>query len=493
MVHKFKIFYIFCFLFIQSCSSESSKPTEPEIPEDTKPIVEDIQISTDEFTSVEFTLTGTDLLNRELSYQYYSDPSHGSLSCCVGNKGTYYPSEYYYGTDSFEYVAITANGYISEPATVSITINPNNTKVLKNVKLYDGGSYAKLGDAVMDNDGIVISGEIRQYQQPDKLYVLKVDLNGELLWETILEDDDNGINGRSLDILNGNYIVKDQYHLYSISNSGTVLWSKEFGGTRVGTNQKNNLIIVATPKEYNGSNDDQLFTAFDSNGNQVWQKSVETEQNVFTIYDIVESNEGEDGFIIVGGEGADPFALKLDIDGNIVWRYQYSSFTGYAFNIEQFGENFLISGFNEVQRAGSWLRAGLVFEINSSGSMVWSKTYDSIQPDMNRDSRHSHLSHSMQLLNTNTFVSVGYGPVLPNDARLMFIYEDRDNESNSFIKGLQNEVYSYEYYVPQSSQSGGWEQYRIFQTSSSDFIVISTTTMNDKIFVSTLNLSDANY
>ncbi|MFC5050755.1 Ig-like domain-containing protein [Rubritalea spongiae] len=82
------------------------------------------QVSVDEDSSVNFSLTATDLEGDDLSYALTSAPSHGSISGTAPNL-TYTPNPNYEGSDSFSYLANDGLAE-SEVTVVHITVHPVN-------------------------------------------------------------------------------------------------------------------------------------------------------------------------------------------------------------------------------------------------------------------------------------------------------------------------------------------------------------------------------
>lgn len=81
-------------------------------------------ITTEEDTSVDIVLTGSDVDGDQLTYSVTAAPSHGGLSG-VPPTLTYTPHADYNGIDSFDF--ITNDGALnSQPATVTVTVTPVN-------------------------------------------------------------------------------------------------------------------------------------------------------------------------------------------------------------------------------------------------------------------------------------------------------------------------------------------------------------------------------
>jgi hypothetical protein len=91
----------------------------------TPPVANTLNISTNVNTAVGITLTGSDANNDPLTFSVVSNPSHGNLSGTPPNL-TYIPNVNYTGSDSFTYKA--NDGLVdSSSATVSINIAGSNS------------------------------------------------------------------------------------------------------------------------------------------------------------------------------------------------------------------------------------------------------------------------------------------------------------------------------------------------------------------------------
>jgi PKD repeat protein len=111
-----KKIYTIILLYLIGCGGSS--PTSPPDP----PIVQNINLSTDEDTSVDFTLTGVESEGLALTFSLSSQPNNGSVTL-NGSNGTYVPNANYNGTDVFGYVASSTNGQ-SNVGTVTVVVAP---------------------------------------------------------------------------------------------------------------------------------------------------------------------------------------------------------------------------------------------------------------------------------------------------------------------------------------------------------------------------------
>jgi hypothetical protein len=88
------------------------------------PIANAQSVTTPEDTSIDITLTGSDVEGSSLTYAIVTQPTHGVVTL-VGNVATYTPALNYNGLDSFTFT-VNDGTATSIAATVSITVTPVN-------------------------------------------------------------------------------------------------------------------------------------------------------------------------------------------------------------------------------------------------------------------------------------------------------------------------------------------------------------------------------
>ena len=120
------------------------------------PVADPKSANTDEDDPVIITMTGSDQEGDSLTFMVDSPPTHGSVSQS-GSQVTYTPDSYYFGSDSFTYVA-NDGAELSTPATVNITITPVNDApfaITDNLTLEKGETTTVLNGgatSLLDND-----------------------------------------------------------------------------------------------------------------------------------------------------------------------------------------------------------------------------------------------------------------------------------------------------------------------------------------------------
>ena len=134
------------------------------IPENSIPEVEGMEVVLLEDSNVQVELKATDADGTIKRFGITTLPAHGTLSG-TGSKRTYMPSKDFFGTDSFAYVAIDDQGGVSQPAVVSISVESVNDRPTADssnwVTVEDGpGVYIDL--RAQDPDGNIANYSIVQ-------------------------------------------------------------------------------------------------------------------------------------------------------------------------------------------------------------------------------------------------------------------------------------------------------------------------------------------
>lgn len=201
--------------------TESQEPTEVEteseptisigkISENTKPIAADLEVLLLEDTSFQIEFKANAAAASIASYGVTSMPSHGTLNG-VGSIRTYTPNTDFFGTDSFQYVAIDDNGSASQPAVVSITVDPvNDAPIAKSSQetTTEDSQGITLSLEANDSDGSITSfkivvpptyGRLENWDTGRVSYIPNRDFNGLDTFQWVAVDD-SGAQSRSATI-----------------------------------------------------------------------------------------------------------------------------------------------------------------------------------------------------------------------------------------------------------------------------------------------------
>jgi len=227
-------------------------------------------------------------------------------------------------------------------------------------------------------------------------WLLKVDLNGDILWQKII------------DIGGAEYSVMDVV----------------FDGT-------NYVYLIR-----NTSGENPTLVKFDLNGNLIWAKNYD-----FGAYDYAyKLLKDIDGYVVVGFRCTDSgncstlnndniLIFKTNFNGNIIWSKLYSSsVAGWssedrAYDIAlDYDGNYLISGF---VRASSNSSYPIVLKVNrSNGNLIWSRIWNTPPPNTSSNEAKGVISigqgkfYLLTFIGSGTDASGGFAIIREDTARV---------------------------------------------------------------------------
>ena len=201
--------------------------------------------------------------------------------------------------------------------------------------------------------------------------------------------------------LDGNYIICGSangfsnayadYYLVKVNSAGTLLWSKNYGGTNhdrayyVSTCSDGGFIMTGyTLSTSAGNNEDVYLVRTDSNGSLLWSTSVGGSKDDLGWY-VLEANDG--GFIVSGssksftGGSWDGYLVKVNSAGVLQWTKVMGGSSTDVFNgmSKTTDGGYIITGETMTNSFGS--TDMMLVKINSDGDTLWTKQYGKITED----------------------------------------------------------------------------------------------------------------
>jgi len=256
------------------------------------------------------------------------------------------------------------------------------------------GSYVALG---VDAQVQTVDGQPRFVDQ--KPVLVKTDLLGNVLWQKTYQ-----IQGATISLndvvqtSDGGYALGGivtyppeqfmsplgQYLLIKTDAQGTVLWSKNYTSPiKEGSTSFNNLlqisddgyILIGTYAGWAPSPSQIFFIRVNSSGSLSLNKTIGSGWTV----SLLPASDG--GYTLIesyfrGGGGATFGPLKVDINGNLLWKTEYKqqdSVSSYgACGITTSDGGYLLGGRAILSNQDR----GWVYKTNSQGDIQWNRTYD---------------------------------------------------------------------------------------------------------------------
>lgn len=184
--------------------------------------------------------------------------------------------------------------------------------------------------------GYIITGEIlkeRSSRSGPSIIVLKIDGNGNLLWQQQRESFTQDRGNVVVETTDGNYVIgghtvdsdgEKDIILLKYSTNGILLWERTIGGGESDTcedllaMEDGGLMIVGSSSSFSSSSDnsDIYLVRTDGNGNELWSKSHDFQKAEETASAIIANVDG--GFTTIGStDSLNVLLLKTDEQGNV--------------------------------------------------------------------------------------------------------------------------------------------------------------------------------
>jgi hypothetical protein len=297
-------------------------------------------------------------------------------------------------------------GRIGSPAHYWID-NTGNTEWEKTFN--DGSGYHDIYSIQQTTDGGYVFIGHKSGSGLEQVWVYKLDSSGDLVWKkniryseiykvfpSIEQTPDGGyiLSLKEIDIF---WYTNNHSWAIKLDSQGNVEWQTALGTTysihKIKSTSDNGYIAVGYTITTSDT-DDIWIVKLNSQGNVQWEKfyggsGKERPNSVIQTNDggymVVGNTTSNDGDITDNKGGSDIWVLKLQSNGNLEWQRTYggSSGDGGVEIVKQAGgaETYLIGGgtgsddgdvsYNHGQ-SDAW-----IFKINSTGDILWEKTYGS--------------------------------------------------------------------------------------------------------------------
>ncbi len=278
-------------------------------------------------------------------------------------------------------------------------------------------------------------GDVTENKGKRDVWVVKINAAGEIVWQkTYGGADEDGAN-RIISTIDGGYLVIGNTSstdgdvtfnngnfdawLIKLDVDGNIEWQKTYGGTKgdygYSVRETNDGYILAC-LSYSDNGDvtdnhgrtdsaDYWVIKTDLLGNISWQKSLGGNKNDFTRdvevtvddnYVVIGSSFSNNGDVtdhIGSTDESDLWAVKLDVDGNMLWNHSLGgSFSEQGHNLQKdFDGGLIIAGeaesndFDVSGHHGSTESPDFwILKITTYGEPVWQRSYGGIQYDVSR-------------------------------------------------------------------------------------------------------------
>jgi len=265
----------------------------------------------------------------------------------------------------------------------------------------DGG-YIAVGSEANSDD-----------REPPDLWIVKTDASGTKIWDKSFGDDENDSASDVIQTSDGGYIIAgsfqhdtsqrsdDDAYVIKIDSNGNTLWEKTYGGVDGGegaasikATRDGNFVFIGSTSSYStgGASDfDFYLVKINADGDVLWEKTFggsDWEKAGSMLVD-------DDGSFLMAGWTASPefgavaseiFLAKADAAGNELWYklYGWEHKDSAAEIIKAENGGYLIVGSTERyydEPFETWRSDLYVIKTDASGNEQWSKTYGGLHED----------------------------------------------------------------------------------------------------------------
>ncbi len=256
--------------------------------------------------------------------------------------------------------------------------------------------------AIATQDGgsilLIEQGSSPSGDPQDDLIVLKISATGDIVWQKgfgVFDFPEFHLDG--LETSDGDLVISGlSFHnntnsaeVIKMTADGIILWQRHFGGANfdyassIQETADGGYIFTGYTASFGVGITDLWLVKMDKDGNTLWQKTVATSFSQFG-NDVQQTSDG--GYIVAGQESFGDFiydlwVVKFDSSGSVVWQKTYGgSEQDYGRAILQTNDGgYIVVGATESAGAGesdAW-----IMRLNGSGDIVWQKSYGGLLND----------------------------------------------------------------------------------------------------------------
>jgi len=291
----------------------------------------------------------------------------------------YYPNKAY----GLTVIAYDKSG---NKSSVKINIIVNNTAPINVWQKVFGGSDDDEAYAIQQTSdgGYIVAGYTESFGEEGRdIYILKLNENGKLVWQKTFGGENNEEALSIQQTNDGGYIVAGwtasygveyiDVYILKLDMNGNLLWQKTFGGAgedaalSIQQTKDGGYIVAGVTKSFGAGDFDVYILKLDADGNLVWQKTFGgTDEDV--AYSVQQTKDG--GYVVAGytrsfgGSDKDVYILKIDENGELIWEKTFGGkYDDVALSIQQTND-------------GGYIASGTsILKLDADGNLVWQKTY----------------------------------------------------------------------------------------------------------------------
>jgi len=325
----------------------------------------------------------------------------GSPTKTTDSNGAYQLTDL--GSGSYT-ITPSKEGFNFSPASLTVSITNSNVPeqnftatAVTWAKIY-GGSSADIAHFIQQSSdgGFIVVGETSSFGLNSDVWILKLDVNGNIAWQKTYDGDGVDIAHSMQQTLDGGFIVAGETSssgqntdvwILKLDVNGNIAWQKTYGGDgadiahSIQQTTEGGFIVAGETSSF-GAETDVWILKMDANGNIAWEKRYGGSGEDIA-HSIQQTSDG--GYIIAGesnsfgGGDKDIWVLRLTSAGAIQWQKTYGTNTSEdsAYSVQQTSDGgFIVAGETIAGRPDVW-----VLKLDANGAIQWQKTYGGANDD----------------------------------------------------------------------------------------------------------------
>ena len=308
-----------------------------------------------------------------------------------------------------------------------------------------GGKERDEADSIIQikDGGFIIAGGTESFGNGGyDAYLIKIDKKGNKIWEKTFGGKYNDILFSIVNSGDGGFIVAggtesfgnrdyDAY-LIKLDKNGNKIWEKTFGGKdndmafSIVNSSDGGFIVVGGTFSFGKGEEDLYLIKIDKNGNKIWEKTFGGKEDEMAL-SIVKSLDG--GFIVAGytksfGHGKkDTYLIKIDKNGNKIWE---KTFGGKDLDwankiIKSKGGGLIVAG--ETWSFGHGKGDAYLIKIDKNGNKIWQKTFGGKKSDE---------AIAISQIADSKYIVIGYTKSFGNGKSNVYIINTEKYGNNKF-------------------------------------------------------------
>ncbi len=218
-------------------------------------------------------------------------------------------------------------------------------------------------------------------------YVVRVNTKGEMIWQRAYGGTADDYGYVAVDSDDGGFVLagttegphgRTDIHLLKIDGNGEKLWERIYGGDgwdfaygMAQTHDGGFIIVGNTTSWYGGQSADVYVLRVDRNGERIWEKAYGG-PDADTGLEVVQAGDG--GYIVAGytySLGLRAYLLKINEGGDKIWETTYRGSSAHSI-VRSWDGGYVVAG--GIAGAGS--RGMYVLRIDEQGAQLWDETYE---------------------------------------------------------------------------------------------------------------------